>query len=448
MNNFLNTILFSKAKWLLGACIFLLQVNGFAQELTLENAMMIALKNNHNIQIQENQNVIAQNNVHRGNANLLPKVDLNGNVSASQSKTDIQFVTDPAPQTGLESESQSTSLKVQMSYTIFNGLANVKTYKKLQEQGHLSDIQTKLGIESTLMQVINSFYDVLRNQEQATIFRGSMAVSEDRLMRLQENYKYGSARKIDVLNAQVDFNSDSSNLINSLQSLENAQYNLNHLLGRAVTTSFNVSSQTNLESSVASYEESLQKSLGNNSNMLLAKSQQLIADLDMQISKSRYMPMLSTNVSYGYTSSESTPSVILSNSSLGVTGSLSLAWNLFDGNKRKSALENAEISIGTSKIQEAQAKSSIELELANYFGLLKTNLTIIDLETNNLGVAKLNLERSRELFNLGQIDNVQFRQAQLNLLNSQLKLNNALYSAKIMEYQIKRLRGELVSSKN
>jgi len=442
----LNTYMISKMRFAIIAAIVLLSSNVSGQDLSLDQALEIALKNNHNILIQQNQSEVAQRVVNKGNANLLPKVDLNGNLSASQSETDIQFVTDPKPQTGLASEALSSSLKVQVSYTIFNGLANVKTYKKLQEQGRLAELQAKIGIESTLMQVINSYYDVLRNQEQVAIIRSTMAVSADRLNRQQENFKYGSTRKIDVLNAQVDFNSDSSNLINALQTLENAKNNLNYLMGRPIDTAFEVIATGSISEGIKNEEKSLAKSLANNSNLLLAKSQLQISDLDMQINKARYMPVLNGNVSYGYSTSESSPSVVLSNTSIGVTGNLTLAWNLFDGNKRKIALENAQTSIETSAIQEEQAKMSIQVELANYYGLLRSNLTIIDLETNNLEVAKLNLERSRELFQLGQIDNVQFRQAQLNLLNSEIKLNNAKYSAKIMEYQILRLRGELVNN--
>ena len=160
------------------------------------------------------------------------------------------------------------------------------------------------------------------------------------------------------------------------------------------------------------------------------------------------MPVLATNIGYGYSQSESTPSVVISNSNIGFTGGLTMAWNLFDGKKKKMALQNAQIAIESNELYKQQALLTIDKELANYYGLYKNNLALLELETQNLEAAKLNLQRSKELFKQGQINNVQFRQAQLNVLNSETKLNNAKYSAKITEYQIKRLGGELIISHN
>jgi len=430
-------------KILIRILFVLVGLNGLAQELTLEQAITIALQNNHNIQIQKNQIEIAKNQATIGNADLLPKVDINGNYSVSQSKTDIQFVTDPAPQKGLESESKSSGLSANLSYTLFDGFGNIRTYQKLQEQEELAEVQTRLNIESTLMQVINGYFEVLRNQTQLEIVKNTLSISKDRLARLEGSYKYGSGNKIDILNAQVDFNTDSANFLNTKQALENAKYNLNYLLGRDIETNFEVVSSTINDASI-NYESVKSKAISNNANILLSQTNLSISELDKKINQSRYMPIVAGSLRYGYSGVESTPSVVLSNKSLGLTGALTLTWNLFDGNKKRIALQNAKISMDNNELLRQQAVLSIDKELANYYGLYENNKSLVNLETQNLEVANLNLQRSKELFQQGQITNVDFRQAQLNLLNTQSRLNNAVYGVKITEYEIKRLAGELI----
>ncbi len=430
-------------KILIRILFVLVGFNGIAQELSLEQAITIALQSNHNIQVQKNQIEIAKNNSTIGNANLLPKVDINGNYSVSQSTTDIQFVTDPAPQKGLESESKSSGLSANLSYTLFDGLGNIRTYQKLQEQEELAEVQTRLNIESTLMQVINGYFEVLRNQTQLEIFKNTLAISKDRLARLEGSYQYGSGNKIDILNAQVDFNTDSANVLNTQQALENSKFNLNYLLGREIETDFTVVNFALTEDAV-NYESVKSKALSNNANILLSQTNLSVSELDKKINQSKYMPIVAGSLKYGYSSSESSPSVVLSNKSLGLTGALTLTWNLFDGNKKRTALQNAKISMDNNELLRQQAVLSIDKELANYYGLYENNKALVNLETQNLEVAKLNLQRSKDLFQQGQITNVEFRQAQLNLLNTESRLNNAIYATKITEYEIKRLAGELI----
>ena len=60
--------------------ICLLQItNAFSQAtITLQAAIDSALQNNYDIQISKNNSKIAANNSSRGNAGMLPNVDING----------------------------------------------------------------------------------------------------------------------------------------------------------------------------------------------------------------------------------------------------------------------------------------------------------------------------------------------------------------------------------
>jgi outer membrane protein len=68
---------------------------------------------------------------------------------------------------------------------------------------------------------------------------------------------------------------------------------------------------------------------------------------------------------------------------------------------------------------------------------------LIDLEENNTAIAKQNIEITAEKFKIGTITSVEFRAAQLNYINSKIRLSNAQFQAKLSEITLRELAGTL-----
>jgi len=195
---------------------------------------------------------------------------------------------------------------------------------------------------------------------------------------------------------------------------------------------------------IKTVDEYIQNAKENNTLVMLSNIQLNMAELDKKISSSNFMPVLSTNLDYGYSGSASDVGVFKSASSVGYTAAVSLKWNLFDGYKKQKALEKAKINIEVNASKHQQTLLNIEKEVQNYYNALTQNIKLLDLEKQNRAVAKLNLERSKDLFNNGSITSLQFRQAQLNLLQIENRINNLNYAIKIYDYQLLRMTNELV----
>ena len=58
----------------------------------------------------------------------------------------------------------------------------------------------------------------------------------------------------------------------------------------------------------------------------------------------------------------------------------------------------------------------------------------------------LNFKRTEEQYQLGQVNSIEFRQAQLNLLNAQSNLNKTKYDAKNAELILLQLTGNLLNT--
>ena len=426
--------------------LFTIIVSGIlhAQVLNLEEAIRIALSNNYGIIIAQQEEQAFKTDVHPGAVGLFPTIDAGGVGSYSYSSTNQEFNGGIFPAVeGVEASQNNQSAKVSASYLLFNGGSRIRLYSKLKASGELSELQTKITIESTLLQVVNAYYEVVRVRNQLDFIKSSIDLSRDRLERIKINNEYGNSSKIDVLNAQVDFNSDSSNCVNAELNLRKSKNELNYLLGRKIAFEFDVSGNIELPT-IKEVSEYLKNAKQNNTLVLLSNIQLNMAELDKKISSSNFMPILSTNLDYGYTGSASDVGVFKSASSIGYTGSVSLKWNLFDGLKKQKALEKAKINIEVNKNKQQQTLLNIEKEVQNYYDALSQNIKLLSLENQNKGVAKINLERSKDLLNNGSITSLQFRQAQLNLLQIENRINNLNYAIKVYDYQLLRMTNDLV----
>ena len=415
-----------------------------AQVLKLEDAIALSLSNNHNVIITKQQNEAKKQDIHPGAVGFLPTVDASAGGSYNASTTDQEFATDAFPDIKNQEAAQSSqSAKVTASYIIFNGGGRIRSYAKLKSSGALSELQTKISLESTMIQVVNSYYEVVRVGNQLDLIKGSLEISRDRLNRVKTNNSYGNAAKIDVLNAQVDFNNDSSNLMHSELNLKKAKNELNFLLGRTIATEFDAESELTLPV-ISEASDYINKAKENNTSIIMSNIQLDMAELDKKINQSGFMPTRSSRLDYGYQGSANDVGIVRQSGSVGTTAALSLKWNLFDGLKKQKALEKAKIMIEVNNTQQQQTLLNIEKEVQNYYDAIKVNIDLLSLEKSNLTVGKINLTRSKELFVNGSINNVQFRQAQLNLIQIENKINNYKYAIKVYEYQLSRMTNELV----
>ena len=203
-----------------------------AQEiLTLEQAVEKTLNNNLNIKVFRNSIVVAENNTNRGNAGMLPNVTLNGGTNYSNNNTKLEFAGNIAPVEQSGAQSTSNNLSVNLNYTLFDGLAMFYNYDILKASKSQTEIQTRLNIENTLLQVIAGYYEMARLQNQMKIGKEALAISKERYRRAKTYNEFGGSSKIEFLSAEVDLNTDSSAFLNAELAWVNSRRNLNFLMG-------------------------------------------------------------------------------------------------------------------------------------------------------------------------------------------------------------------------
>ena len=122
-----------------------------------------------------------------------------------------------------------------------------------------------------------------------------------------------------------------------------------------------------------------------------------------------------------------------------------LSWNLFDGGATATRVTNAKIELENRSLEKESMVIDIERNFNNAWDDYQNKLTIFQVQENNIITSTNNFNRTQEKYKLGQATSIEFRQAQLNLINSELNRNQAKYAAKIAELTLLQLSGELLN---
>ena len=417
-----------------------------AQEiLTKKEALKITLENNYGIKIANNNIAIANNNKNVLNSKFLPTVSAS---SGANYRRDNQEITrqDNTVTTvdGAITKSYNASLNV--NYTIFDGLGRKYNYEVLKETYNLSELQAKETIENTYLQLFTLYFQIARLSENNNNLKEALNISKRRLERAKYKHEFGQSTKLELLNAEVDVNNDSIALINSKQQYLNAKRSLNIVLGQQKEIDYNVETDVTFNP-VLNFDELLNKAKAN--NVLLKKTEKnlAISEFNIKRNKSSFLPKVGLSTSYGWNKSEN-PSTSFSaaSNSNGLNAGLNLTWNIFDGGSTKTRVANSKIALENQQILLQQQNETLENNLKNTWSLYNNKLFVLKAQEQNVVSSQNNFDRTKERYNLGQVTSIEFRQAQINLINSKTAYNNTKYDAKLIELELLQLTGDLLNT--
>ncbi len=414
------------------------------QMLTKEEAVKLALDNNYDIKIANNNVLVAENNTSVLNSGYLPTVTGTAGATYNLDNTEAEFSNGNS--TVLNgAESNRYNAGVSLNYTIFDGLGRHYNYKRLKEQYQLSELQARETIENTIVQLFSVYYNVAQLSENLETLDQTLLVTKDRLVRAEYQFDYGQNTKLEVLNAEVDINTDSINIINTKQDLKIAKRDLKLVLGETFTEDFNV--ETEVDFLLQFKKDSLfKKAKQRNVALLQTEKNIAISQLDIKSGKSAYLPTLGLTGSYGWNkNNNNAASFVTVSTNTGLSGGLNLSWNLFDGGATMTRVRNAKVNLETQQLQKENILLSIQRDFDNAWDDYMNKLEIYNIQEKNIITAQNNFDRTQEKFKIGQVNSIEFRQAQLNLLNTELSRNQAKYAAKLAELQLLQISGELLN---
>lgn len=415
--------------------------------LTLRDAVSLALEKDYQIRIARSQEQIARNNNIPGNAGLYPIVT--GNVASNGSVQNLnqKFLDNLRPaQTANGVFNRTSTYGLNLTYPVFNGFTGFIQLEQLGELVRISEVNTRLNIETTIANVVTTYYDVIRQLQQMLSLRQALDISRERLELARANYEVGTRSKVDFLSAQVDFNADSASLVAQEQNLRNAKILLNSLLVRDPSMEFAVRDTIVVRNDLAI--EPLRQSLfDNNPQLVTAKLNRRVADRNTRLARAARLPTVNLQTGYNITNIQNQGGFGIGSAlNNGLTYNVQAAIPIFNGGNVRRNIANAKVNEIIAEYQEADQRIALQQALDQTYTQYRNSLTLLNLEVQNYQIAIQNIDIAYERYRVGNSTAVEFRDVQRNAVAAQTRLINAEFNAKAAEIELFRLSSTIAQN--
>jgi outer membrane protein TolC len=412
--------------------------------LTLWDAIQTGLENNYSIILSRNDLEIARNNNTLGNAGFLPSVDLNASNNNTFNTTNQRTFTG-TERNVKNAHNVTLNANVALNWTLFDGLSMFTTRGMLTEMERMGEMETRMRVENTVSAIIMNYYGIIQLKKVVKVLQDAVDLSLQRKTIAEAKYSLGSESELTLLQASVDLNADSNMLIQQLAELKNARANLNQLLARAPEVPFETTESIDLLEPL-DYDTLTALSASQNIDLMLSRSNVLVSELELRNAQSDRLPRLSFNAAYGYNQLSAQTGYLEYNQAYGPSFGFTLSYNLFNGFNTSRNIRNARVYVNSAGVLHEQQVLDVNHSLYILYNEYLSNLDLVRLETQNQDIAKRNVEVALEKYRLGTISDIDLRETQKKLIDSQYQLLLAQFRTKQAETELLRISGELYRS--
>lgn len=425
-------------------CMLVLTINTWAQDapqLTLKDAISIALKNNYNIKLSQNNSAIAKNNVTIGNAGFLPT--LAGTLTDNNNVQDVRQTNSTGVDINTNNvHSSQLNYGANLNWTVFNGFSMFANYDQLKKLNELGEVRARDTVNATIASVITTYYGLVNQNQQLKALKGSMDISRTQLRFANDKFKVGRASKLDVLNAQVNLNTDTATYLTQLQQYRSIKIQLNQLLIRDLQTDFTVSDTLIVDENLM-INDIIGKAQSQNPQILASDINRRLAEINLRQVKSTRYPVVGLTSGYQIGSSKTPNGFTRTQNTNGFNYGVTASINIFNGFNQWRRERNAKLQIDNSDISYKQIQLNVNAQISSLFVSYQSGLDLTKVTRENVAVAKRNLEISLDKYKLGNITPLEIREAEKNYLDAQTKFFDAQYQSKLAEITLNQLTNNI-----
>lgn len=426
--------------------LFVMPVLVWAQEpLTLKKCLDVAMENNFSLKITRNTAEIADNNVDLAYAGFLPALSADASYSGTVYNNTQENISG-AKTSANGVHNQNYNIGLNLGWNLFSGFKVLATYSRLKELRALGELNVLIAVENMIANLTSEYYNYIRQSQRYANFDYVLSLSRERLRITETQYELGARSKLEVLQAMVDYNADSSNLVNQQQLVLASATALKVLMGNFESFNNPLAFKElviDINSSL-DYDQLLNQSITNNTALLTALRNTNISELDLKIVRSRVLPYLRLNTGYGYTQNRYGNSNTKVNENVGLNYGLTLGINIFDGFNHHRNMQNARLDIKNKELIYKEIEQDVRAGLFETYSDYRNNLQLLSMEQQNLSVARENYQIALERYKLGALAGIEFREAQTNFQRAEERLLLIEYQTKVNEIALMRISGRLL----
>ncbi len=418
----------------------------------LSRCVVTGLEQNFSVKVARNQEEIAGNNYTRGNAGFLPNITTTNRIGGNLTST-TQNMNDGTQRisSGIHNTTGQAALNLDMP--LFRGFNIQTTYQKLNELKQMGELNTQMSMENLVAQIVAEYYYHIQQLNYFNNMEYAVSLSRERVRIDEERYLLGASSKLELLQSIVYLNADSSRLARQNEAILESSVRLKKLMALENLEKDIVLLDTSIVFSPdLLYDELLQSTLDFNTSLQIAIKNQIISELDYKIIASRSYPYLNLSSGYNYsyrglgtgTISDYGTVELKNQQTRALNYGLTLGMDIFSGFNRRREKTNALIEVENRMFRYQEIEQDIKAELLTVYYAYENNLRLVQMEEQNLDVARENLEIALERYRLGALSGIELREVQKSLLDAEERLISVKFQTKLAEISLLQIAGRIM----
>lgn len=412
------------------------------QKLSLQQAIAMALESNYGLKIATNNELIGKAGYQASIAGFLPKVTATATNVDTRSNIRQELSTGSVI-TRDNALSSNVNANLGLTYTIFDGLKMFATRERTRLMYESSEIAFRQEMLNTVESVTLAYSELVRLRQQLAALEEIMKISEDRIKIAEAKLNVGLAPKTELLQSKVDYNAQRSEYQRQKALLPAAQEQLKQAIG--LPEMADVAVDEELINDYTPKQTSIRNALmQGNQQVLLARNAMLVNEQMVKEYRGDLLPRLDFNANYNYTKATSQAGLLLGNRNVGFNYGFTVVVPLFRGFAASKGLKIARLTALNANLEYENVVNQLAVETLRAYSTYNVNKEILQLEEENLLLAKENLSISLERFRQSQTSILELREAQQSLQQAQSRLILIRYETKAAELRLRNLTGDLV----
>ena len=405
------------------------------QQLTLSQALNLALSNNSTLRTAQNRLEQASGEYMQSRSALLPQVE----VHARQAYLTINLlglgINIPTVPQGKTEPFGSMDARATLTQDLVN-IANLQAWKSSGSKRDSSRLLVANAREVVVLNVVGAYLEALRSKASRDALAEQTKLAEDLYRLTEDRVKQGVSAPLEANRAQQQVNSLEQQRQEAEQNYIGAKLTLANTLQARITSDFEVedASAYGVET-IIEREAAVKTALASRADYRAAEANVRAAQLQVDSVKANRLPTLSTSFSDGQ--SGSTPVHNVNTYRLAAA----LDVPIFTSGRIRGQIDQAQGSLREAQSAMDQLRSQIEADVLTAFAGVEWAQKQVVTSIANVKLSREEVQLSKQRFTQGITDNTEVVNAQDRVSRADDARVRALYTLGLARANLARATG-------
>ena len=414
-----------------------LSMNTGILQLTLDQALEIALSESNTIKIAD-MTVEKSGYAKKGSyAALYPNVNINGSYQRTLQKQVMVMDMGGQPMEIKVGRDNNISTSATASMPLVNA--------SLWESLKLSGMDVEMAVEQArsskiamVKQVKQAFYAVLLAQESYNVMSQVYENAQKNFEKADQRFNVGKASEVERLRAQVTMLNAEPNVSSAENAVLLATWQLKAVMGIDLGTEVEVVGNLNDYTEMMLTPYASEDDLSGNSSLLQLDIQDRMLESTLRMQKRQYIPTLAASINYNYSAMGDDELRWFPSS----TAALSLSIPVFDGLQKHYAIKQTKVTRNMLALQREDTERNLRIAIRNFNDQMALCVKNYEAANATVGIAQKSYDISEKMFEVGKATQVELNDAQVSLMQAQLTQAQAVYNFMVTKASLDELIGK------